>query len=297
MKNNKKLARGEHFAFELETNKQLGQNFLKDESILSQIVGHAELFSEPSKRTCIEIGPGSGALTRKLLAAGWHVHAIEKDARAVVGLRNSLGLDYPTTFAVTEADILQTKSIPNFLDSSQTPLCIGNIPYYITSDILFWFLARKEIFCAGVFMVQKEVAERLAAGPGHKDYGRLTVRMQLACTVEQVLVAPASAFVPPPKVDSAVVSLVPLLETPLRADELPSFEKFTAFLFSARRKMLRKTLFQAKHAVLGSSFNENGFEAFAEKVQRQLPVTLSQRPEELPPLHILELFRLLKEAR
>ncbi|MEY4066570.1 MAG: hypothetical protein RIR26_2778 [Pseudomonadota bacterium] len=296
MKNNKKLARGEHFAFELETNKRLGQNFLKDESILSQIVGHAEQFANKSQRQCIEIGPGSGALTRKLLAAGWHVHAIEKDARAVAGLRSSLALEYPSTFAVSEADILQTKALPMVPEASCMPLCIGNIPYYITSDILFWFLAQQKNLCAGVFMVQKEVAERLAAGPGHKDYGRLTVRMQLACTVEQVLVAPASAFVPPPKVDSAVVSLVPWGETPLRADELALFEKFTAFLFSARRKMLRKTLQQAKPSVFGQTFSENGFEEFAEKAQRQLSVSLTQRPEELPPPQILELFRLLREA-
>jgi len=297
MKNSKRMARGESFSFELETKKNLGQNFLTDQTILAQIVSRAHLHADVSHKFCIEIGPGSGALTRKLLEAGWTVHAIEKDPRAVQGLRTSLGDEFPGKLTVTEADILRFDTMELFSKASSQALCIGNIPYYITSDILFWFLQREKKFSAGIFMVQKEVGDRLASKPGHKDYGRLTVRMQLACEVEQVLIAPAKAFVPPPKVDSAVVELVPHKISLLKNEETEKFEKFTAMLFSARRKMLRKTLQQASHELFGAGLSEERFLSFADSASEKLGVAFTQRPEELSPPQILELFRLLKAER
>ncbi|NBO38275.1 ribosomal RNA small subunit methyltransferase A [bacterium] len=296
MKNSKRLARGETFSFELETKKNLGQNFLTDESILAQIVAQANQHAERSQRVCLEIGPGSGALTIQLLKAGWTVHAIEKDPRAVEGLRNSLGKEFPNTFTVTETDILRLDPKTLFSEAHGSPLCIGNIPYYITSEILFWFLAEEKNFCAAILMVQKEVAERLAASAGDRNYGRLTVRMQLACEVEQVLVAPARAFVPPPKVDSAVVELRPRSLVQINPTEIAGFEKFTAMLFSARRKMLRKTLQHFAHELKGAGISEQQFTNLEKQAEQQLAVVFTQRPEELSPEALLKLFRLLKES-
>lgn len=297
MKKDKRMARGENFSFELETKKNLGQNFLADQSILAQIVARAGLHAEQSKKTCLEIGPGSGALTRKLLEAGWKVFAIEKDTRAVQGLQQSLGSEFSDSFRVIEADILRFDASQFLAEHSAPPLCIGNIPYYITSDILFWFLNQQSKFSAALLMVQKEVAERLAAGPGHKDYGRLTVRTQLSCAVDQVLVAPAKAFVPPPKVDSAVVELVPLEKPLLSEDEQEPFGRFTANLFSARRKMLRKTLLHIAHQMHGKEIAPDAAGALEVKIQDSLKISLNQRPEEISPLTLLHLFRLLRELR
>ncbi|MBM3381029.1 MAG: ribosomal RNA small subunit methyltransferase A [Betaproteobacteria bacterium] len=296
MKKNSKIARSDNFSFELETRKNLGQNFLADQTILAQIIARAQTHAKTSAQVCLEIGPGSGALTRKLLEAGWTVHAVEKDQRAVQGLKNSLGVEFPDRFRVIEADILRFDASELLATLTSAPLCIGNIPYYITSDILFWFLKHDKRFSAGIFMVQKEVGDRLACPPGHKDYGRLSVRIQLACAVEQVLVAPARAFVPPPKVDSAVMELLPRTEALLSSEETEPFEKFTALLFSARRKMLRKTLQQASHELFGRGIGEEAFARFAENAQKTLSVELTQRPEELAPVVLLNLYRMLRGA-
>lgn len=294
MKRNKRLASAEHFAFALETRKNLGQNFLADQTILAQIVARASMHAEKSKKTCIEIGPGSGALTRKLLEAGWTVHALEKDARAVAGLAQTLGQEFAGKFSVIEADVLRSELPKQLAEQGLTPLCIGNIPYYITSDILFWFLNQQNNFSAAILMVQKEVADRLAANPGSKDYGRLTVRTQLSCHVDQVLIAPAKAFVPPPKVDSAVVELTPHEHSLLQAGESEHFGRFTASLFSARRKMLRKTILHLAHEINGHEITNEvalGYEQTAEKLWG---VSFNQRPEELSPEVMLGLYRLIK---
>lgn len=294
---NKKIARGETFSFELETRKNLGQNFLTDRSILAQIVARADQHAEPGNKHCIEIGPGSGALTRQLLQAGWNVLAIEKDARAVEGLKASLGQEFAAKFRVIEGDVLQSNPSELLANGELQPLCIGNIPYYITSDILLWFLKQTKLFRAGLFMVQKEVAERLVSAPGHKDYGRLTVRTQLSCKTDYVLTAPAAAFVPPPKVDSAVVELVPMEIPLIPGADLEKFEKFTAMLFSARRKMLRKTVMQAAHEIFAKALTEETSEKVSQRAASELKVVFTQRPEELSPEQILGLFGILKEAR
>lgn len=297
MKTSKRMARGDGFAFELETKKNLGQNFLADKTILAQIISRAELHAGKSNRFCVEIGPGSGALTRQLLEAGWTVWAVEKDKRAVEGLAKSLGAEFKDRLHVIEDDILRVNVKTLLSNDSITPLCIGNIPYYITSDILFWFLNGQKHFSAALLMIQKEVAERLASAPGQKDYGRLTVRAQLSARIEQVLIAPAKAFVPPPKVDSAVVELVPYPEPALRPEEEKRFERFTAHLFSARRKMIRKTLMSIAQELrnITNPQDETWQTAFEEKALQQLKISFQQRPEELSPSTLLKLFRLLIE--
>jgi 16S rRNA (adenine1518-N6/adenine1519-N6)-dimethyltransferase len=297
MKKNSRLAQAEHFAFDLETRKNLGQNFLADKSIIAQIVARSKVHFDQSGGTCIEIGPGSGALTRGLLDAGWKVIALEKDKRAVDGLMTTLGEEFRGRLSVVETDVLRFDAEPFIQQLSCRPLCIGNIPYYITSDILLWFLGRQKLFSAAILMVQKEVAERLASGPGQSQYGRLTVRTQLTCEVEQVLVAPARAFVPPPKVDSAVVALMPLENPLIAAGELDEFGKFTATLFSARRKMLRKTLLHAAQEMSGRKAGEINAAQIEASAENDWGIKLTQRPEELSPATILKIFRSLKESR
>jgi 16S rRNA (adenine1518-N6/adenine1519-N6)-dimethyltransferase len=227
-----------HFAFDLNTQKSLGQHFLADTGVIADIE-YAAASSLPvgSAKRCLEIGPGSGALTKQLLAKKWDVLALEKDERAVEGLASTLALEFPETFQVRHQDILKYSETPD-----TRPLCVGNLPYYITSDILFWFCERAEHFGAAVFMIQDEVADRLNAKPGTKAYGRLTVRMQLACDVEKLFTVPAKAFIPPPKVNSAVIRLTPKKFGFENAAHEKHFSAFTATLFSARRKMLRRAL-------------------------------------------------------
>ena len=239
MKNKKtKTAQAPHFAFEMNTQKSLGQHFLADTRVIADIE-YAAATSLPlgSLKRCLEIGPGSGALTKQLLAQKWNVLAIEKDERAVEGLNKTLATQFPDSFRVLQSDILKYTEKPD-----NRPLCVGNLPYYITSDILFWFCSQAEHFGAAVFMIQDEVADRLNAKAGTKAYGRLTVRMQLACEVEKLFTVPASAFVPPPKVNSAVIRLVPKKFGFESAAHEKHFSSFTVTLFSARRKMLRRAL-------------------------------------------------------
>jgi 16S rRNA (adenine1518-N6/adenine1519-N6)-dimethyltransferase len=298
MKQSKRLADGHGFSFALETKKNLGQNFLADASIVAQIIARAEQHALIAQRNCLEIGPGSGALTRKLLEAGWTVCAIEKDARAVAGLQQSLGQEFKGRLQVIEADILRL-DMHAFSHQHPAPsrLCVGNIPYYITSDILFWFLSQQSFFSAALLMVQKEVADRLASTAGHKNYGRLTVRAQLSCRIEHVLTAPAKAFVPPPKVDSAVIEMIPLKETLLAKEEVEEFGQFTAQLFSARRKMLRKTLQQAAAALFKKQLSAESVLKIEQFSQQMWSVHFNQRPEELSPDKLLGLFRLLRDLK
>ena len=296
MKNNKRFASGNTFSFELETRKNLGQNFLQDESIIHQIVARASRWMLPENKVCLEIGPGSGALTRALLHSGWTVVAIEKDARAVAGLQSSLVNEFEGKLRVIQGDILELNPDLVFSGAGKPALCIGNIPYYITSEIMLWFLKHQSHFNAGMFMIQKEVADRIASEPRCKSYGRLTVRMQLSCQVEQFLFVPASAFMPVPKVDSAVIELSPCSQLLLLDNETSQFEQFTSMLFSARRKMLRKTVTSALHQIFTPANHTLDEEQLVHKAE-QLGIHLNQRPEELSPIQILALFRLLKGER
>ncbi len=207
------------------TKKELGQHFLQDQEVIGRIVQEA---IGCGLGPCTEIGPGAGALTGPLLRAGFPVLAVEKDPRAVAYLRSQ----YPA-LEVILCDVLKWRP-------EAWGLCIGNLPYGITSDILLWFLEGS--FSHGIFMMQREVAERLGAKPGTKAYGRLTVRVSLQANVTPVVDAPPGAFLPPPKVHSRVVHLWPRASPFGGKEEEKAFSAWTAFLFSSRRKMLRSVL-------------------------------------------------------
>ncbi len=186
--------------------------------------------------TVIEIGPGRGALTGHLLPRAGRVVAVEVDRELADVLRARFGGD--AKLEIVNANILETD-----LAQWGPAVVAGNLPYYITSPILEKVLSLGPSLRRAVFLVQREVAERLAAGPGSRDYGLLSVRTQLMARVEILFGVPPAAFQPPPKVDSAVVRLTPYERTgELGLDDAERFLAFAGLCFKQKRKTLRNNL-------------------------------------------------------
>jgi 16S rRNA (adenine1518-N6/adenine1519-N6)-dimethyltransferase len=207
--------------------RKLGQHFLIRESTLRRIAEAACPQPEP---LVVEIGPGRGALTAHLLQRAASVVAIELDTQLAAGLRSRF-TQAPLT--VIGADVLQTG-----LAQWGPAVIAGNLPYYITSPILDRILALGQMCRRAVFLVQKEVAERITASPGSRDYGFLSVKIQLQTRAELLFSVPPGAFRPPPKVDSAVVRLTPH-DRPLVGEKLIAF---VGRCFRQKRKTLRNNL-------------------------------------------------------
>ena len=213
--------------------KRFGQHFLHDQGILRRIV---ECISPKAGERIVEIGPGEGALTLPLLRAAGKLTAIELDRDLVEPLREKArGIG---ELDVISADVLTV----DFSTLGPSLRIVGNLPYNISTPILFHCLDNAANIADMHFMLQKEVVERMAAAPGSKVYGRLSVMLQFRCSVDPLLNVPPGAFRPPPKVDSAVVRL-----TPLPASSLPDVD--TALLanvvraaFGQRRKTLSNAL-------------------------------------------------------
>jgi 16S rRNA (adenine1518-N6/adenine1519-N6)-dimethyltransferase len=209
--------------------RKLGQHFLILDTVLEQL---AEAACGAHTARTIEIGPGRGALTRHLLPRTDELHAVELDNRLAYLLKKKFA-DEPK-LQVLEADVLET-------DLSQwgEAAIVGNLPYYITSPIIEKFLAMDARFATAVFLVQLEVAERLVAKPGTRDYGYLTVATQLVCAVELVCKVTPEAFDPPPKVHSAAVKF---RRNEQVTENLPALLKFVGRCFAQKRKTLRNNL-------------------------------------------------------
>ncbi len=222
-------------AFDLRADKALGQHFLLDPLLLERI---ARLAGPLDGLNVIEIGPGPGGLTRALLAAGAAgVLAIEVDPRAAAAAR-ALAAAYPSRLTILEADALRA-DLPALTGPPRA--IVANLPYNIGTALLVRWLAEASAYRSMTLMFQLEVAERIVAAPGTGAYGRLSVLAQWLCTAGIVLRVPAAAFTPPPKVDSALVRLVPKAEQPPAA-EIKAMERLTAAAFGQRRKMLRGAL-------------------------------------------------------
>ena len=209
--------------------RRLGQHFLVRESILERL---AEAACGEHAARVIEIGPGRGALTRQLLARTDELHAIEVDAALAEYLREKFAGD--ARLQVHTEDVLAAD-----LAQWGAAAVAGNLPYYITSPILQKFLELDARFPVAVFLMQWEVAERLLAEAGSRAYGFLTVAVRLVCDVELIARVPPSAFVPPPKVDSAAVRLRRKVEQPARLREVV---QFAGRAFAHKRKTLRNNL-------------------------------------------------------
>jgi 16S rRNA (adenine1518-N6/adenine1519-N6)-dimethyltransferase len=183
--------------------KHFGQHFLHERGVIERIV--AAIAPQPDDRI-VEIGPGEGALTLPLLRAAGRMTAIELDTELIEPLRARAA-------EVGELDIIHADALKvdlTELARGGKLRLAGNLPYYVSSPILFHCLAHADAIADMHFMLQKEVVDRMAAGSGNKVYGRLSVMLQLACHVEPLLRVAPGAFRPPPKVESAVVRLVPL---------------------------------------------------------------------------------------
>ncbi len=227
---------------------KLGQHFLDDPSVASRIV---EALGDLSQSTVLEIGPGRGALTSMLGRRARRVIAIEADRVLAAQLRMKFSL--VPNLEIIEGDILAVdlntlfgpkpgSTRPGMEQAPDRVRVVGNLPYFITSEILFRLFEYRKYFETIVLMVQEEVADRLAAHPKTKDYGLLTATAQLYSRVEKLFVVPPESFLPPPKVQSAVVRLVlsPRLEK-LGVEEA-DFIRFLKLSFAQKRKTLWNNL-------------------------------------------------------
>jgi 16S rRNA (adenine1518-N6/adenine1519-N6)-dimethyltransferase len=212
--------------------KRFGQHFLVDASVIDRIV--ADIDPRPGD-AMVEIGPGRGALTRPLLARCGRLTAVELDRDLAARLRRSDGLE------IVEADVLAVDfaHLPGIAAAAKLRV-VGNLPYNISTPILFHLFDFAEQVVDQHFMLQKEVVERIAAAPGGKDFGRLSVMLQWRYAIEPLLDVPPEAFEPPPRVHSAVLRMVPR-QVPSPVDPLLLREIVTVG-FSQRRKLLRHTL-------------------------------------------------------
>jgi 16S rRNA (adenine1518-N6/adenine1519-N6)-dimethyltransferase len=245
----------------------LGQHFLLDPNLLDRIA--VACGDKPD--LVIEIGPGPGGLTASLLERARRVVAIEVDANLAQQLRQRFEAE--PRLSIVESDVLAT-------DLSQwgPAVIAGNLPYYITSPILEKVIALGPFLERGVFLVQKEVAERLAAKPGSRDYGYLSVTAQISCSVEMQFTVRPGAFRPPPKVDSAVVRLMPRTEA--LVVDVRRFLGFASVCFRHKRKTLRNNL--------ASLYGRDWIDAQPE---------VSLRAEQLPIAGLISLFERLPAPR
>ncbi len=219
----------------LDARRTLGQHFLLDQNLTDRIVRVAGPLAGFG---VIEIGPGPGGLTRSLLAAGAEpLVAVERDPRCAAAIRE-LAEVFPGRLRLVEADAL-TVDVRTLAPAPRR--IVANLPYNIATPLLLGWLRHAGDFAGLTLMLQKEVAQRLAAAPGSGEFGRLSVIVQWLCTVEYQFAVDRRAFVPPPNVISAVVSLTPRAQ-PLAPASWRALETVTKAAFGQRRKMLRSAL-------------------------------------------------------
>lgn len=214
--------------------KRFGQNFLVDQHIIAQIV--AEIYPQKSDRI-IEIGPGLGALTRPLLQALDHLHVIEIDRDIVSQLNQVFAQEELTIHA---ADALKF----DFSTLGSKLRIVGNLPYNISTPLLFHLSQFSEHILDMHFMLQKEVVDRMVGSPATADYGRLSVMLQYRFDMEYVFSVPAESFRPVPKVESAIVRMTPRDSSTRIVKNEALFSQIVTAAFSQRRKTLRNTLQQ-----------------------------------------------------
>lgn len=215
--------------------KRFGQNFLQDRSVIARII--ASIVPRPDQRL-VEIGPGQGALTHPLLDAIGALTAIEIDRDLIARLRHKAVAH--GQLELIEADVLKVDFTA--LAAGRRLRIVGNLPYNISTPILFHVLDHAAVIDDMHFMLQKEVVERMAATHGNKEYGRLTVMLQARCRVEPLFIVPPTAFVPAPKVESAIVRITPLAAAAIPAYDLARLDRIVRAAFSQRRKTLRNAL-------------------------------------------------------
>jgi len=265
--------------------KRFGQHWLKDQGVLDQIVKAADLNSEDC---VLEVGPGKGALTEKLIEsqAGF-IQAIELDRDLIVGLKKRFV--YQNKFSLREGDVL---SVPLKAENGKIiNKVVANIPYNITGPLLKRLVgelrkAPENTFETLVLLMQKEVAQRIVAPPGNSNFSALSVRIQLLAKCHEVCDVPSKCFQPPPKVDSKVVIIKPFATNDQDFYETGKLlEKLLKHAFAGRRKKLRNTIgsFVTSHDPIKEFFAYKG-------------ISLDQRPQEISPSDWFSLAKTLKET-
>ena len=218
-----------------QARKRFGQNFLHDPGVIEQII---RAINPKPDDAIVEIGPGLGALTEEILAVNPRLQVVELDRDLIPVLRTKF-FNYPE-FRIHEADALKFDFSELMVDR---PLrIIGNLPYNISTPLIFHLLAQADVVQDMHFMLQKEVVQRMAAVPGDNNYGRLGIMTQYFCKVQPLFEVGSGAFRPAPKVDSAIVRLVPHRTLPHPAKDLATLQAVVRTAFNARRKTLRKAL-------------------------------------------------------
>lgn len=218
--------------------KRFGQNFLVSDGVIRKIV---EAIAPRAGDTVVEIGPGLGALTEPLLERIAHLHVVEIDRDLIARLQQR----FPTErLTIHQGDALEFDF--GTLKGPGPLKIVGNLPYNISSPLLFHLVPFAPLVYDMHFMLQKEVVDRMVAEPGSKDFGRLSVMLQYRYHMERMFIVPPGAFNPPPKVDSAIVRMIPVDLQKVGAGETAQdpalFAKVVTAAFSQRRKMLRNTL-------------------------------------------------------
>ena len=264
---------------QLTPSKTLGQNFLHDQNLARWIV--AQLDAQPGD-TLVEIGPGLGALTGVALETGARLTVLEKDARLADFLRRRFEGESRLRVEHTDALDFDVRSL-----WPQRPVKVfGNLPYYISTPLLFHFTSPASPAERAVFLLQRELAERLAAaGPGTKDYGILSIVVGRRWRVKLLRILPASVFLPEPRVDSALISLVPRAEDELPPCDAQTFEELVRAGFSQRRKQLRKLL---------PGIGSKGDEMPWREIAARLDVPETARGEELTLLQWIALANIFR---
>tara|TARA_R110001599_G_scaffold353676_1_gene595123 strand:+ start:162330 stop:163097 length:768 start_codon:yes stop_codon:yes gene_type:complete len=214
--------------------KRFGQNFLTDQFVLQDIISAIDAKPED---VMVEIGPGLAAMTRLLLESLSQLHVVELDRDLVTRLKKSFD---PARLVVHAADALQFDFASIARPADKKLRVVGNLPYNISSPLLFHLADIAPQVEDQHFMLQKEVVERMVAAPGSKTYGRLSVMLQWRYQMELLFIVPPTAFEPPPRVESAIVRMIPLAH-PLPCDQT-KLEQVVLKAFSQRRKVIRNCL-------------------------------------------------------
>lgn len=247
--------------------KRFGQNFLIDQQVIGQIVA---AINPSSDDNLIEIGPGMAAITEHLVKLCPSMTLVELDRDLIAFLKQKL-IDYPSV-SIINGDALQT-NFGDFYQGNKLRL-VGNLPYNISTPLLFHLLDTKEYIRDMHFMLQREVVDRLSASPGEKSYGRLSVMIQYHCRVMPLIPVPPTSFNPAPKVQSAIVRLTPYNQPLYKAENPQLFKRIVNLCFQQRRKTLKNCL--------------NSYASYISS-ETNTVVDLTKRPEQLSVAEFVDL--------
>jgi 16S rRNA (adenine1518-N6/adenine1519-N6)-dimethyltransferase len=268
-------------AFNIAPKKRFGQNFLVDPHKADSLVNALDI--KPGE-TILEIGPGTGILTDRILKAGANLTAVELDRELLSNLENRFGGG--SNFRLIESDIIKIN--PRELGISDFKV-IGNLPYNISGAIVEWFIEYQNIIKFAVITVQKEVAARLKANPNSRDYGALSIMAQSYFNIKRVFDIPPGSFSPKPKVYSTVLTLTP--DKKIGDINYPSFRDFVRACFSQKRKKLVNSLAARGLEVAGKSFNKDQIENYLARLGKKGDI----RAEQLSLRDFLELYQLARD--